>query len=140
MLGSMYCTLMSLNCKIKFLSVFTYWNESNRLLTSSEYEKDKKQIQYTYMNKNRYYTFIFMYRKSCPNFQRFSCPKFTVNTHKYVINIIDVLQTDFVFNNILIISSKFFLKALHIGQRQFLSNFYLKIHRVSKVRFMRFYY
>ena len=56
------------------------------------------------------------------------------------INIMDVLQTDFVFNNILIISSKFFLKALHIGQRQFLSNFFLKIHRVSKVRFMRFYY
>ena len=28
--SSMYCTLMSLNCKIKFLSVFKYWNESNR--------------------------------------------------------------------------------------------------------------
>ena len=50
------------------------------------------------------------------------------------------LQTNIVFNNILIISSKFFLKALYIGQRQFLSNFFLKIHRVSKVRFMRFYY
>ena len=57
-----------------------------------------------------------------------------------IFNIMDVLQTDFVFNNISIISSKFFLKALYIGQRQFLSNFFLKIHRVSKVRFMRFYY
>ena len=52
----------------------------------------------------------------------------------------EVQQTQIVFNDILIISSKFFLKVIHIGQRQFLSNFYLKIHRVSKVRFMRFYY
>ena len=33
-----------------------------------------------------------------------------------------------------------FFKALHICQRQSLSKFFLKIHRVSKVRFMRFYY
>ena len=57
----------------------------------------------------------------------------------FCINMMEVQQTQIVFNNILIISSKSFFKALHIGQRQFLSNFFLKIHRVSKVRFMRFY-
>ena len=51
-----------------------------------------------------------------------------------------VQQTQIVFNNISIISSKFFFLALHICQRQSLSKFFLKIHRVSKVRFMRFYY
>ena len=56
-----------------------------------------------------------------------------------LLNMIDVLQTQIVFNNILIISSNFFFKSLHISQRQFLSNFFLKIHRVSKVRFLRFY-
>ena len=67
------------------------------------------------------------------------------NTSKKVIlyygslNMMEVQQTQIVFNNILIISSKFFFKSLHICQRQFLSNFFLKIHRVSKVRFMRFY-
>ena len=52
----------------------------------------------------------------------------------------EVQQTQIVFNNISIISSKFFFLALHICQRQSLSKFFLKIHRVSKVRFMRFYY
>ena len=55
-----------------------------------------------------------------------------------LFNMIDVLQTQIVFNNILIISSNFFFKSLHISQRQFLSNFFLKIHRVSKVRFTVF--
>ena len=56
------------------------------------------------------------------------------------LNMTGVQQTQIVFNNISIISSKFFFLALHICQRQSLSKFFLKIHRVSKVRFMRFYY
>ena len=58
----------------------------------------------------------------------------------YIFNMTGVQQTQIVFNNISIISSKFFFLALHICQRQSLSKFFLKIHRVSKVRFMRFYY
>ena len=57
-----------------------------------------------------------------------------------LFNMTGVQQTQIVFNNISIISSKFFFLALHICQRQSLSKFFLKIHRVSKVRFMRFYY
>ena len=38
------------------------------------------------------------------------------------INMMEVQQTQIVFNNILIISSKFFFKSLHICQRQFLPN------------------
>ena len=57
-----------------------------------------------------------------------------------LFNMMGVQQTQIVFNNISIISSKFFFLALHICQRQSLSKFFLKIHRVSKVRFMRFYY
>ena len=67
------------------------------------------------------------------NFQELILPQ------ELVVNMIDVLQTQIVFNNILIISSNFFFKSLHICQRQFLFDFFLKIHRVSKVRFMRFY-
>ena len=39
------------------------------------------------------------------------------------INMTGVQQTQIVFNNIWIISSNFFFKALHICQRQFLSKF-----------------
>ena len=63
----------------------------------------------------------------------------TLKKKDIILNMMEVQQTQIVFNNILIIPSKFFLKVIHIGQRQFLSNFFLKILRVSKVRFMRFY-
>ena len=63
-----------------------------------------------------------------------------IHTFALYVNMTGVQQTQIVFNNISIISSKFFFLALHICQRQSLSKFFLKIHRVSKVRFMRFYY
>ena len=62
-----------------------------------------------------------------------------LNGNIFEFNMMEVQQTQIVFNNILIISSKKFFKSLHLCQRQFLSDFFLKIHRVSKVRFMRFY-
>ena len=65
---------------------------------------------------------------------------FPENMVSTFFNMTGVQQTQIVFNNISIISSKFFFLALHICQRQSLSKFFLKIHRVSKVRFMRFYY
>ena len=89
------------------------------------------------MTPDRWYQkFFFFGRLALP----MMCAKRLKIFSKWSLNMMKVQQTQIVFNNISIISSKFFFLALHICQRQSLSKFFLKIHRVSKVRFMRFYY
>ena len=58
---------------------------------------------------------------------------------KKAVNIFSMKQTRKVSTNIFLEPAKSFFMAIHICQRQFLSNFFLKKSRVSKDNFVRFY-
>ena len=57
----------------------------------------------------------------------------------WTLNIFSMKQTRKVSTNIFLEPAKSFFMAIHICQRQFLSNFFPKKSRVSKDNFLRFY-